>query len=306
MFGYSISGLHVASDLVLPGVIAREDDCIPAEITIAEGPVPESLPAPTSRGPNWEIAGDRLLIRIPDIITMLLQGGNRITYRLAPGRSPRDGAIFVSGTGFGLLMHQRGLCVLHASAVRVGGRAALFCGRSGAGKSTIAAALGQAGHAFVADDQCAISGIAEGAPLVHADGRAMKLWQQAIDRLAPSQQPEQAVREGLSKYYVPVPLAAIEPLPLVAVYLLTDAKGTDGLSIARCSLADAAQAIRANAYRPPVIKKMGQEGLYLQAAAAIYHSVGVYRLVRPLGFDAIPAIIAGLEEHWRALEEEPR
>jgi hypothetical protein len=60
----------------------------------------------------------------------------------------------------------RGLEVLHASAVEVGGRAIAITGPSQAGKSTVAAAWLAAGARLVADDVVAIT-LAGGEPLVH-------------------------------------------------------------------------------------------------------------------------------------------
>lgn len=51
-----------------------------------------------------------------------------------------------------LLMTHDGALVLHASAVRIGDVAVAFLGKSGRGKSTLAAAFAKAGHPFLTDD----------------------------------------------------------------------------------------------------------------------------------------------------------
>jgi hypothetical protein len=56
----------------------------------------------------------------------------------------------------GTLLAMRGDLVLHASAVAVGGGAVVFCGPTGRGKSTLALALGEAGHPVLAEDGVAI------------------------------------------------------------------------------------------------------------------------------------------------------
>ena len=92
--------------------------------------------------------------------------------------------------------------MLHASAVHVNGKAVLFCGPSGAGKSTLAAALAQRGYPLVTDDLCAIT-LAPGAPpMVHPDGRQLKLWAQAIERLDLAERRGAPVRNRLEKFYV--------------------------------------------------------------------------------------------------------
>jgi serine kinase of HPr protein (carbohydrate metabolism regulator) len=50
------------------------------------------------------------------------------------------------------------------------GKAVLVCGGSGAGKSTVAAALVQRGYPLVTDDVCAVSPSGTAAPVVHPDG----------------------------------------------------------------------------------------------------------------------------------------
>lgn len=54
------------------------------------------------------------------------------------------------------LLSMRGDLVLHASAVEVGGRAAIFCGPTQRGKSTLARALGESGLRLLGEDGIAI------------------------------------------------------------------------------------------------------------------------------------------------------
>lgn len=60
------------------------------------------------------------------------------------------------------LLAMCGDLVLHASAVEVAGRAIVFCGPTGRGKSTLARVLGEAGHRVAAEDGVAIELAGEG------------------------------------------------------------------------------------------------------------------------------------------------
>ncbi|KQS03804.1 hypothetical protein ASG11_05725 [Sphingomonas sp. Leaf357] len=301
MFSYIISGLSVACDLALPGLIALPD--LPAEpdVSIRSGQVPEALSDASGGGPNWWIAADRFLIAVPGIIRMLMATGNRITYQLERDTSPADAAIFLSGTGFGILLQQRKRIVLHASAVRVRDQAVLFCGPSGAGKSTLAAALGDAGYDLVTDDFCGIS-IEDGLPWVQPDGRQLKLWQNSIDRLSLADRKTAPVRTRLEKFYVEPRAAIAAPLPLAAVYVLREARPPNAPpGIERPNIVDGAVLVRTNAYRPQLVNRMGQQELYFQAAATIGQRSGVFTLTRPLDFKLFPTVIGWLETHWRDL-----
>lgn len=309
MFHYVMSGLRVESDLAMPGLIeiAAAAASVP-DVRIRQGDVPMALAAIDLSGPNWQMAGERFLLRIPGIVRMTLDAGTAITWQCEGDTRPEDALIFISGSGFGLLMHQHGRCIMHGSAVAVGGRAVLFCGPSGAGKSTLAAALAARGHGHVADDQCVLSGLAGGEVLVHPDGRAHKLWEQAIDKLDLAARSGAPVRSALRKFFVaPQAASAAESgaaLPLAGIYILAEARAPDlvkgeGVTITPLNLADAAIAVRANAYRPAMVERLGQAGLYLQAAAAAQRSGGVFRLVRPMNFAVMDEVIAALERHWQ-------
>jgi hypothetical protein len=199
---------------------------------------------------------------------------------------------------FGILLHQREQIVLHASAVRVNGRAVLFCGASGAGKSTLAAALAQRGYPLVTDDFCTLTVDGEGAPLVHPDGRQLKLWAQAIDRLDLAASRGERVRQSLEKFYVEPGEVFTEPLALGAVYALREARPPHAPGIDKPNAVDAALVLRRNAYRPLLVRRLGQQANYFHAATTIANVAGIFYLTRPLDFAKMPDVIAWLEAHW--------
>lgn len=303
MFFYVISGLRVESDCAMPGLIETDPAAGTPVIRLKRGEVPLELAGSTTSGPNWQMAEGQFLLRIPGIVRMVLEGGSTITWQCEGETQPEDAAIFVTGSGFGLLMHQHGRSILHASAIDVGGKAVLFCGPSGAGKSTLAAALAARGFGHVADDQCVLSDLSGGAAVVHPDGRAHKLWEQAIDKLDLADRSGPAVRSELRKFYVKPGRASLAPIPLAAIYILTEARAPDlakgaRVAITSLNLADAALIVRANAYRPAMVERLGQGGLYLEAAAAAMRGGGVFRLIRPMIFADMDDVIDMLTAHW--------
>lgn len=297
MFSYRVSGLAVASEVDLPGLIPGDPDRAP-EVTIRNAPVPFALDDPEMVGPTWQRAGDRFLLRIPDIARFLLEDGRSIAFEAENGADPQDVAVFLSGSVFGVLLHQRNQIVLHASAVLVGGKAVLFCGASGAGKSTLAAALGEQGYPLIADDQCAIEIGDDGIPMIQADGRQLRLWEKSISELGLAERRGDAMRNRLLKFYVDPAAASEKPVPIGAVYALTEIRHPEEPGIERPNIVDATKLLTANAYRPILIHRFAQRDVYFRGGTTIAATSGIFRLKRRLGFYALPATIAMLRGHW--------
>ncbi|MCA1199570.1 hypothetical protein K9B35_16500 [Sphingomonas sp. R647] len=300
MKAYRVSGLTVDSDIALPSFagIERGDS---ADIVVRAGDVPDSVADARLIGPNWVLAGDAIILGIPGVVRMLMHGGDTLTYAVEPGAASEEVAIFLTGTGIGILLHQRRAIVLHASAVRVGDHAVLFCGPSGEGKSTLAAALGEAGHDLVADDFCRIELREGAAPLVHPDGRQMRLWEDATEGLGIAGRRGAQVRAAIRKFYVAPRAVSDRPLAIGAIYALREARAPFAPGLHVPNLVDAALIVRRNAYRPLLVREMDQKQLYFDAAARLVRDVEIRILARPLDFGAMPDAVATLQAHWRAL-----
>ncbi len=296
---YTIAGLSVGSDVALPslnaaGAVPRRPD-----VRIRRAAVPRALDGAEALGPNWQIAGRRFLLRVPNIARFLLTDGREIAFEAEPGVDAPDISIFLLGTAFGILLHQRRQIVLHASAVRVNGKAVLFCGPSGAGKSTLAAALAQRGYPVMTDDFCAVTVTQASIPMVHPGGRQLKLWAHTIERLQLKGRSGARVRSRSEKFYVDPGLTQADALPLGALYALRQTQLPQAGAIERPSAAEAAPILRRVAYRPRLVSRMGQRVDYFHAATAVANHAGIFYLSRAPDFAAMPRLIAQLERHWR-------
>ncbi|MGH6800273.1 MAG: hypothetical protein ACRECZ_02465, partial [Methylocella sp.] len=131
---YLISGLHVASELELPGAIPEPSKATAADISIRRGPVLIALEGATASGPAWEMSGETFLLRVPQVARFQITAGRDVAVETEPGVTNCDAAGFVPGAAFGILLYQRGALVVHGAAVAKDGRAVAICGASGAGK----------------------------------------------------------------------------------------------------------------------------------------------------------------------------
>jgi energy-coupling factor transporter ATP-binding protein EcfA2 len=207
--------------------------------------------------------------------------------------------IFLLGSAFGALLHQRGALVLHAGAVAVKGEAVLFCGASGSGKSSLVAALSAAGYPAIADDVCLIQTDGSSRPMVAPDGRRLKLWADAMSSLSIGSGGESAVRPGILKFWVdPQTPASPEAIPLRAAYFLRAEAPPHRAGIEPLSTLAALDLLRQNAYRPRLVKILGQEADWLERSLSVMRAGEAFHLTRRWSFDALPGCIEGLQRHW--------
>lgn len=109
-------------------------------------------------------------------------------------------SLFTVSEAMGLILFQRGYFLLHASAVRVGDEAFCFMGNPGAGKSTTAAALVQAGGTLLSDDLTAITFDDKGNCFVVPAYPQLKIWDNTVNGLSYDRSKLQPVSEGVNKF----------------------------------------------------------------------------------------------------------
>ena len=294
---YRAAGIEIDSGLALTGLRAGPAVERLADVVVRVGGAPAELPDVLERGANWQRAAGAWLLCVPGLARFLVREAGEIVIDPQGGVSPDELAIFAAGPLLGILLHLRGQVLLQASAVAVGGGgAALFCGGTSAGKSTLAAALGRRGYAIICDDLCCIDLAAPGGPHALADATTLKLWAQAIEQLELESGP--AVRTGLRKHHVAPAAGAIATAPVRAIYILAEARPSVPAGIQRPNVVDLAILVRRSAYRPNMVRALGQRPAYFAAATRLAGAAGVFTFTRALGFELMDAALDALEAHW--------
>ena len=133
--------------------------------------------------------------------------------------SLEDTCTYLSGPILSLLLRIRGALALHASAVQIGRGAVGFVGAHGAGKSTLAAALGAAGCRVITDDVLHLR--AEGGRwMAEPFASMLRLWPDGAQLALGAGAELPAITAGWDKRALhlggAVP-AASRPLPLTAL-----------------------------------------------------------------------------------------
>ncbi len=279
---YHIFGLNIESAIPLPA--SPVVDCSvkrSPDVVIEFGDVPLELDNPLIKGVRYQAGPGEFLLRVDLVARYYVREGRRIIIAPEPGAEEERILIFLMGSAFGALLHQRNILVLHAGAIAVNGRSILFAGNSGVGKSTLAAGLHQRGYPFLADDVCAVS-IVEGKPAVVPGFPRLKLWADVLKKLDKDKDQLKSVRwtQGLDKYFLPVePLHKI-PVLLQSVFVLATTN-TDKMEITALTGGDKIQPIINNTYRLRFLTGLGGKKEHFRQCAAVAAQTKVQKVVRP-------------------------
>lgn len=299
---YAAFGLRVRSELPLPELLPADipSGTLPAvEIRLGSaGTVPEEA---RLNGPTFTAAPDDFLHEVPGVARYRVRKGEEIIVEPCAGGTPQLVRLFLLGTPFGALCHQRGLLPLHASAIEVGGRCIAFAGFSGAGKSTLAAFLAERGYPVICDDICGVTLDEHGHPLVWPGVQRLKLWRDALDALHRDAGTLEPARNGIAKYQVAIERRPDQrSLPLSRVYVLRESRIAAPESIHRLTGSRAFDAIIAHTFRRRLAASLGTPQSYFANVAAVVKQVPIHLVGRRWGFDVFAAGVDLLERHFLA------
>ena len=295
-YDYGLFGLRLRSDIELPELLAASGDREP-DVRIRLSHIDE---APVEGG--LHVLDDGLMFVAPQVARFKIVGGSEILVEPDGDVPIRNVRIFLLGSAFGALLHQRGLLPLHANAVEIDGKAVAFMGESGAGKSTLAAWFHDRGYRIIADDVCVVQFDEGGRLRAHPGLPRLRLWAEALEALGrtPSAYERSFMGEpDLDKYDVPIAeTAAVNSMELAAIYVL--GRG-DAMEIAPLNGVSAAEVVFAHTYRGAFAGPANTLSDQWSTTANVIRGTPILAATRPWGLDRFDSVCAQLAQHAKEL-----
>ncbi|TIR25158.1 MAG: serine kinase [Mesorhizobium sp.] len=291
---YKAYGLVIGSEVALPELESTAP-AIP-DLEIAVGPV--DFPGTVSqRATAFRFEPTRQYLSWQAVGTFMISGANRIDVDPAPAVDDPLLAFPLLGPVMALALHQRGLLVLHASAIEVDGKSVIFMGDKGAGKSTTAGAMIRAGHRLLTDDVVALDLSDPDRPMILPGFPQLKLAADAAGAIRLEQaevRPQVHPQIDKAQHRLRDGFAA-EAVPVSRIYALE--RGVRA-AIFPLSGAAALPAIIKFSY----ITRFGRQALpgdfaalHLRHCAQVAGRVGVSRLEVPAGLNRIDEAVGAIE-----------
>lgn len=290
---YSLFGLRVRSELALPELFPASGDGS-ADVVIRVGDA-----GARNGQPGLHVADGALVFVARDAGGYRISNGSEIVVEPNPGVPERNVRLFLLGSAFGALLHQRGLLPLHANAVNIGGKAFAFMGASGEGKSTLAAWFHDRGFQVIADDVCVIGFDSSGRPQAAPGLPRLRLWAEALEftgRGTEGYRRSFVGEQPMDKFDVPVDRtrAARSNVPLAGLYVL---ERGDGFSIDALTGVEAANAVFANTYRGTFLAETGDREVHWRSAVRLAQGTPIFRATRKWDLATLDEQCARLLEH---------
>lgn len=273
---YFAFGLTFDSDLELPPLLAA--DTSTPDVRITCGAVSKTgLASPEKIKPFCQVAPNELWLHVPGIARFYVAHGNAIIVEPEDGADMQSVRLYLLGSCMGALIYQRNRLVIHGNAIRFGDECVIFAGRSGNGKSTLAAAFHQRGHEVLADDLSVIDEQLQ----VQPSYPQLKIWHDTAKKLGMDLDGLNRIRLQVEKYAYPIPTSFCRtPLPVKALYLLNTHNQSEFLFEPIQGMAKF-KPLKANSYRSNYIDGLGLNAEHLKLCSRLANQIAITRITRP-------------------------
>lgn len=200
------------------------------------------------------------------------------------------------------LLAQQGHLLIHASALDIDGRGALFTGPSGWGKSTLAALLHRHGHAVLSDDCVQLTAAVEGFQAVPTYP-SLRLYPDSLGEALPGAGETAPVASYSEKLRVPV--AAQEEgnavYPVDALYLLGEpAEAGEAIRIMPLRPAETCQALLRHSFKLDVGDRAANAHQFA-LCGAVARAIPAFRLDYPRDFSRAGELVRHITGHLASL-----
>ncbi|MEC4896290.1 MAG: hypothetical protein SAL07_18275 [Oscillatoria sp. PMC 1051.18] len=293
MFDYFAYSLGIKSELEIPEFIPFETN---GDVTIKikkDGQIKDYLsPEIYSQTWHFQLSRQQAFFYLQDTGLFRVENGNKIEIILTPETSLTLMRQYLVGIVMSVLLYQRGMLVLHASAVNFQGSAVAFLGVSGQGKSSTAAALHTQGYTLINDDVAPVN-LGKGKATITPGFPQIKLSEEIATALGYDFESFDLLHPVESKRgYRFTNNLVQKPLPIRRIYLLADG---DELKIEPLTPQQAVIELSRHAH--PSSLYYSKDPSHFFQCVTLAQECTIYRLVRSRNLALLPKLVDAIAEH---------
>ncbi|MEM1156220.1 MAG: hypothetical protein AAGI44_18955 [Pseudomonadota bacterium] len=206
----------------------------------------------------------------------------------------------LNGIGLAVWLEMRGVPCIHATVLSIEGRAVGLVGRSGVGKSTLAAALLSRGASFLSEDMLALHEL-DGRPAAFPGLQSLQLWPDALDALdMPAAHHWQRVVPGFEKRLIPVShfeagCGGNAPVILDSLFLLDRAQKGVQPAISGLGFIDASMMLVIHSSSLDIPRVLRLEQQRFERCAGIVRGIFCKKLTFPTDLSCVDRLCALIE-----------
>jgi hypothetical protein len=294
-YSYTAFGLICQSDFALPELVKA---CGSPDVLIHTGVVPENLKSRLSETDLYLTEQDQFIMKFDKVATYLVRNGNEIIVEPAANSDGIEVRLFIYSACFGALLHQRGLLVLHASAIQTDNGAVLFTGTSGVGKSTLLNLFLQRGYTMLSDDISAVTLDPQKCPLVFPAIPRNKLWSGIAAQMGYDLNTLPRQRQNEEKHEIDTRgQISPDPVHLSHVYELNPIE-MDGLQIDELDKLAGFKLIIDNIFHPELYNTQEMRVTNLRLASMVARHSATRRISGWMDFNRLDEFVDLIEEDF--------
>lgn len=242
--------------------------------------VPAEVKDPLFKDEYFALNQNEFSMDIKGVARFYASGGDFISVVPYSEASQDTFELYLNGSVYGAILHQRKTMPLHGSCFRYRDRGVMICGDSGAGKSSLTASFCLGGAQFLTDDVTPLL-FKEGVPYIWPLSERIKLWSDSLRQLDQEETGLHRIDPAMEKFYYPINKGTDNIIRLNLVYILV-IKDAGDVEFEELTGPEKFTALRNEIYRPEYLNGMPEnEPVYFGNLVDMCNSVSVIRVSRP-------------------------
>lgn len=276
---YRCFGLVIGSYIAIPEFLEGEGI---EDITVLLGRVPDDIDAVVEETEKYKISKTEFLFFIEGVGKYYIKQGKIIIVEPEKAADKAEINAYLVGTAIGTALLQRGMLPIHGSSVIFNGRAAIFTGDSGAGKSTMCAALRKKGYEFLGDDISVVTINEDGVPMVQSSFPHQRLRSDTLEAMGYDKSDFSLACKTDDKYVIADYDKFNEGSVRLAAIFEISTKQDGEVELKKDIGTKKLWKIIENIYYVTILSRLGIDKIYFKQCLAVAKNIQFYEIIRPI------------------------